>query len=223
MLAQLDDAIAQSGLSRPAYLLARWQADRLAATYADLSADARYAQATTFFLTDIYGPKDYSRRDADGARVIAKMRALLPRRATQALASALHLNQLSQQLDAQMASMLFDTLRVDQINAVNYAEAYRRCDQAAARYEQIALVHTLGHELDQLVQRPLVQMTLKLAHGPAHLAGLGELQDFLERGFAAFLHMKGADHFLDTIRDRETLILERILAADPDPFQVFNL
>ncbi|MEH6461479.1 hypothetical protein V7714_16410 [Chitinimonas sp. JJ19] len=217
MLAISDEEIVQSGLSRPRYLLARWQADRLAVTYADLRGSERYAQATAFFLSDLYGPRDFSKRDQDGERIVGKMRALLPARAMAAIQSALHLNRLSHELDAAMAVQLFDEMGLSTIDAASYAEAYRRCGLDARR-EQIDLVDKLGHELDAVVQKPLVQLALKLAHGPAHMAGLGELQDFLERGVAAFLHMKGADEFLATICERETRILERIAARDQDPF-----
>ncbi|SFZ73889.1 FFLEELY motif protein [Chitinimonas taiwanensis] len=209
---------AGSGLSRPRYLLAEWQTRRLSETYADLAASERYGQATRFFLSDIYGPTDFSRRDQDGERVAAKMRSLLPQRAMRAIQNALYLNRLTQGLDAALAEMLFEQMGVAQIDADSYAEAYRRCDNYAARCEQIALVHALGCELDVVVQKSFVQLALRLAHGPAHLAGLGELQDFLERGVAAFLQMHGADYFLDTVRERETRLLDRIYAGQPDPF-----
>jgi len=220
MSTELDDAIAQSGLTRHRYLLARWQAERLSQTYADLLASVRYGKAAEFFLTDLYGPRDFSRRDQDGERIVAKMRALLPARAMAAIERALHLNRLSHQLDARLAAMLFDEMAVEHITAQHYAEAYRRCGNEAERREQIELVDELGRELDVVVKKPLVQMALKLAHRPAHMAGLGELQDFLERGVAAFLHMKGAEDFLATIRERETIILERIVAGVADPFTI---
>ena len=39
------------------------------------------------------------------------------------------------------------------------------------------------------------------------LAGLGDLQTFLERGYGAFRTMKGAGEFLDTITSRELALL----------------
>ena len=53
---------------------------------------------------------------------------------------------------------------------------------------------------------------------PARLAGLSALQDFLERGFAAFRGMGGAQTFLATIDERETQILEAIVDGATDPF-----
>jgi hypothetical protein len=61
---------------------------------------------------------------------------------------------------------------------------------------------------------------MELMRGPAHLAGLAELYDFLERGLRAFRQMDGAERFLETVRGRESAILERLFAGTPDPFQV---
>jgi hypothetical protein len=49
--------------------------------------------------------------------------------------------------------------------------------------------------------------------GPARMAGLADLQDFLERGFAAFRDLKGADEFLATLKERESAILNRFFSA----------
>ena len=42
---------------------------------------------------------------------------------------------------------------------------------------------------------------------------MSALQDFLERGFAAFRTMNGAATFLATIEERETRIMEAIVGA----------
>jgi hypothetical protein len=52
------------------------------------------------------------------------------------------------------------------------------------------------------------------------MAGLGDLQDFLERGFAAFRDMKGAEEFLALLRERETTILNRLFSSRPEPFSI---
>lgn len=219
---QPDEPWVASGLSRERFLLADWQARRLAHTYADLRADPRYAPATEFFLTDLYGPRDFSKRDADGERVAAAMHRVLPESAIRPIEAALVLNRLTHVLDAELAQMLFEIMQVERIDAASYAEAYRRCDQYTRRKSQIEQVDALGRQLDHVVAKPMIQLALRLARGPAHLAGLGELQDFLERGVRAFLHMSGASAFLDTIRARESDILTRIFDGDPAPFDGFE-
>ena len=68
--------------------------------------------------------------------------------------------------------------------------------------------------------KPLVSSTLKLMRRPAKVAGLGDLQDFLERGFAAFRGMKGADEFLALVRERESAILNRLFSGKAEPFSL---
>jgi hypothetical protein len=58
--------------------LRRWQAARLEYSFRDFLAEPRSAPAATFFLTDVYGDRDFTRRDADIARVLPMMERLLP-------------------------------------------------------------------------------------------------------------------------------------------------
>ncbi|HNJ51512.1 MAG TPA: hypothetical protein PK827_12850, partial [Accumulibacter sp.] len=50
--------------------LRAWQAARLARTHTDLLSSRRYAQAAQFFLSDLYGPKDFSSRDEEVERIL---------------------------------------------------------------------------------------------------------------------------------------------------------
>jgi hypothetical protein len=55
---------------------------------------------------------------------------------------------------------------------------------------------------------------------PARMAGLEDLQDFLERGFEAFRAMGGAEDFLALVRARETAILNRLFSGAVEPFSI---
>ena len=63
------------------------------------------------------------------------------------------------------------------------------------------------------MQKPLVRTALAMMRQPARLAGMSALQDFLERGFAAFRAMGGAETFLATIEERETQIMDAIVGG----------
>jgi len=69
--------------------LARWQASRMAATYADLAAQPRYADAIAFFRSDLYGEGEFVQRDADLARVVPMMARMLPESVILTVAKAL--------------------------------------------------------------------------------------------------------------------------------------
>ena len=200
-------------------LLRRWQAQRLARTYADLAADKRYARATAFFLSDLYGERDFGERDREVDRAYPWMRKTLPQAALAPMERAIELRDLSAKLDAQLCAVLAGELEVkDRITAEVYAEGYRRCDNRAQRLRQIELVMAVGTDLDKVVAKPLLGRMLALSRKPARAAGFGELQEFLERGFEAFRHMGGAAAFLKIIETREKAILERLFARHPRPF-----
>jgi hypothetical protein len=46
------------------HALKAYQQQRFAKTYADMLASPRYRGASKFFLEELYGPRDFSRRDA---------------------------------------------------------------------------------------------------------------------------------------------------------------
>ncbi len=104
------------------------------------------------------------------------------------------------------------------LDEASYAEAYRASSKRRDREHQVALVTAVGRRLDSLVRKPFIAQTLKLMRQPARVAGLADLQDFLERGFEAFRAMHGAHEFLDTFSRREKRILEKLFSGEPDPF-----
>lgn len=193
----------------------RWQTARLERTYADLQSTPRYREATTFFVQDLYGPKDFSARDAAMLRILPVMVRILPASAVETAALSIEVEALSEELDHRLAAALDAPLDEE-----SYARAYRSSAKPEERHRQIALIVDVGHRLDTLVRWPFVYRTLKIMRKPAHLAGLSDLQDFLERGFHAFDAMHGADDFLATIATRETEILKRLFSGAPEPFSV---
>jgi hypothetical protein len=201
--------------------LRAWQAERLAASYPDLLASDRHGPAAQFFLTDLYGAKDFSQRDEEVTRILPTMRRMLPDAALKAFGAAIELDYLSELLDYDVVRRL----RAEQpagpleVTPERYAAAYRACGHEAERRRQIELVDGIGRALDRLTRMPLVAGALELMRGPAKVAGLAEVHDFFKRGYDAFRHMRGADEFLAAIRDRETRLMQRLLAGSPAPFE----
>ena len=211
------EQITAGGVLRPDFaLLARWQSGRLAWTHSDLLASPRFGPAARFFLSDLYGDQDYSPRDEGMERVYPAMVRLMPVGALKSIAMGITMHAMTQELDIRMVEVLFEQMGVtDQLDADRYAEAYRRCDNAADRARQIRLISDVGHTLDDVVHHSLVYNMVRLAKRPARMAGFGPLHDFIERGFVAFRHLDGASGFLQTIDRRETRIMESILAGRP--------
>jgi hypothetical protein len=200
--------------------LKQWQVERLSRTFADLLAHPRYGPPARFFRSDLYGTKDVDQRDRDIERMYPAMVHMLPANALDTVAIALELDALSEELDHDLAIILWDELKCESdINDAIYTEAYQRSGKYKERQNQITLIVELGHDLDKLVHTPFLYASLRLMRQPAKVAGLGELQSFLERGFTAFHDMGSADEFLAIIHQRETAILDRIFAGHPKPFE----
>lgn len=195
--------------------LKEWQAARLARTYADLLASPRYRPAAEFFLSDLYGPKDFRTRDEELARVVPIMVRVLPARALLTLLEAVKMDTLSESLDTAMVLALRRAGHGDGIDWPAYAAAYRSCGRRPERELQIALIDKIGKTLDRLTRMPLIHISLKLMKTPAQIAGMSALHSFLQGGFDAFSFMKGADEFLAIVTERETALM-RELFADPD-------
>jgi hypothetical protein len=200
-------------------LLRQWQAKRLAGSFADFLADPRMRPAAEFFLSDLYGDKDFSARDRDAARILPMMSRLLPDSLLRAATDAIELAVLSHVLDLRLADALAKRPRPNApVTTGDYARAYRRGGLRRLRAHQIELVLRVGYALDAAVKKHGVHKLLRASRIPAQLAGLSELQAFLERGFSAFEALGGAEEFLEAVADRERGVSRRLFAGDPKPF-----
>ncbi|HEX4857678.1 MAG TPA: hypothetical protein VFV17_01590 [Usitatibacteraceae bacterium] len=202
--------------ARRLHQLKVWQNARLARTYADLSADPRHAAAVGFFLDHLYGDADANWRDRDLMRMMPTMRRLLPDHAYETVDRALALDVISEEFDQAMTDAIGDV----PIDEAAYARAFRRVGRIADRREQVRLMRAVGEGLDEVVDKPVIYTTLKWLRKPARLAGLGEMQAFLEAGFTAFRTMAGAEHFLSTIEQRELALIDRLATGQREPFAV---
>ncbi|KAA2285996.1 FFLEELY motif protein [Arenimonas fontis] len=201
--------------------LRAWQADRLRASFRDFLERPGTRAAAQFFLDDLYGDRDFSGRDRDAARVLPAMVRLLPAALSEAAVEAVELAVLSHAFDLAMATVL--AKRPDPhapITMADYGQAYRETGCPRLRRHQIGLILSLGRTLEAAVRLPGVGRLLRASRLPARLAGVSELQGFLERGFAAFAGLEGAGRFLDAIAEREYAASRRLFAGDPDPFRL---
>ncbi len=204
-------------LARRRRRLTRWQSERLARTHRDLLRHPRSRGAIEFFLTFLYAPRDFTRRDEDLERIAPILTRLLPASSLHTIAMALEMNVVTEEVDAALLAKLEAP---DRLTEERYLEAYRACDDYPRRRRQIELIGLVGGALDRVVATPGAYAALRLAGAPARLAGLGELQQLLESGFRAFRKIGGARDFLATIVSREEKILERIYDRHPRPFDV---
>lgn len=189
----------------------RYQQRRFELTYADLLTHPRYAGASNFFLGELYGPSDFTQRDAQFVRIVPALVRLFPAEVVRSVQALAALHALSEQFDSRMGRAV-NALPVD---AVSYATAWQQCGDAPGRERQIALLEQVGHALDALTRNPLLRHSLRMMRGPARAAGMSALHSFLEAGFDTFRGMRGADEFLGLIGSRERLLAASLFSILP--------
>lgn len=201
-------------------ILRQWQARRLEDSFEHFLQDPQRRAAALFFLTDVYGDHDFSRRDANVAKVLPMMQRLLPAAVLGTVSDGIELGALTHALDLRMAEALERIAPTRKtLDAALYGKAYREVGHARLRNRQIDLIASVGVGLSRAVRTPGVAMLLRLSRGPAKASGLGELQGFLERGFGAFSALGDGKAFVADIEACEREIADRLIAGDPDPFR----
>ena len=212
--------VESAGLSPQMTALRAFQVERIQQTYCDFAAQAQYAPVMEFFANDLYAPRDFAQRDQDALRVHAFLKKFVPAEMLKLATDAIELTRLSYALDEALLRVLVNELAFeDNLTPALYAEAYRCCHNISERERQIELLLVVMRDSADTAHMPLTGVALKLAKGPAHTAGWHELYAFLERGHHAFAKVKHPERFLKAIEERETEIMRRIVAGDPDPFR----
>lgn len=192
------------------HALKQYQAQRFERTYADWIANPKAERACRFFLDELYGPHDFTQRDAAFARIVPTMTRVLPREVSDTIEALSALHALSETLDHQMAQWLVGR---GPLKAQTYLEAWQAIGNRAGRERQVNLMEAVGAALAIYTRRPLLRSTLRIMRAPAAAAGLGALQAFLESGFAAFASLPDPRQFLDAVAEREHALLESLFTA----------
>ena len=197
--------------------LQQWQRTRIARTFEDLAQRQGYRPAVQFFLTELYGGLDFRQRDQDMGRVMPVMIRFLPDRTLGTMSEAFELQAISLEFDMAMAGEM-EQRGLHSLNMQTYCEVYRAANDQPARERQILLIRAIGYDLDKLVHWPLVNHLVRLLRGPAHAAGFGNLQEFLENGLAAFRALEDPAYFIETIYEREWGAMKKMFAGARQPF-----
>ena len=213
--AERERRIAEPGLGSRVRAIKEYQQRRFCHTYADLLQSARYGPASRFFLEELYGPTDFSQRDAQFARVVPTLVRLFPREIVDTVAVLAQLHALSERLDTLMGLQLSQA----QVDATTYVLAWRGADCKPERERQVELTLDVAASLDRLTRKPLIRNSLRLMRGPARAAGLGDLQQFLEKGFDTFKAMNGAQEFMALVGQRERTLAYSLFAPGETPAQ----
>lgn len=200
--------------------LQAFQAKRLQHTHAALVASPQFHDATTLFLEDIYGGIDLLPMAREIERALPIAVRLLPDAVLNTSAIALETMVLMQQIDEALAALYFETHQHSELHLDAYIACLRELGRFDERRQVLALIRELGHGLDKYVRSRIIFATFRIASRPAHKYGLGNLYDFLDRGFRVMRPL-GSTHalFADMARAEED-VLTRLEAETPDPFRL---
>lgn len=187
-----------------------WQMAYLLAFFADLHERPGYGEAIDFTMSDLAGVR-ISERDSELERAAPAITRMLPTRALETLAAAAELN--ARVLEVNLG--IFRRLQIDgQLPTEIRNRAYCvACREASTLDECLGLVYlaiSLGGTLKTLINVPLLGALLRAMRGPAHAAGFGTLQEFLEGGYTKFKQIPDIDHFLGEIEHRMTEVFSTI-------------
>lgn len=208
------------------------QARRFRGTYADLMGSPSFGPAARFFLTELYSDSDYTDRDLQFSRIAGTLQTLFPQPVVATAVALAELHAQTESLDQDMgrawvaqspapapvltpASPSTSDAASD---AARYTDAWRAVGQRMARQAQLARVLAMGRDLARLTRTPGLRMMLRMMRAPAHAAGMGALQEFLEAGFDTFGQLSrqrgGVEQFLATIETRERALMDQLFDAD---------
>lgn len=197
--------------------LQAWQQARISRSFADLICQDAYRSAVNFFLSELYGGLDFRQRDQDMSKVMPVMKRFLPDKVLYIMSEAFELQAISIKFDMSMAAHMARA-GYRKLDMPSYCETYRAGSDQTGRGRQLHLIRKLGYDLDRLVRKPLVNFLVHLLHGPAHAAGFGKLQDFLEKGLNAFREIEDITYFNETIFSREWDSMHKMFAGESKPF-----
>ena len=201
---------ASPALSQKVDALKTYQQRRFALTYADLLASDRYGPAARYFLAELYGPNDFTSRDAQFAAVAPTVVQLFPEEIAATVATLSELHALSETLDTAMGL----ELESPSVTRAGYVRAWQQVGLPQDRERQVVLTLAIADRLDRFTRQPLLRTGLHLMRGPALASGLSELQHLLEEGFDTFRAMRGADDFIAWVGARERALAAALFAAD---------
>jgi hypothetical protein len=205
----------------------QFQTLRFRHCYADLLASALYAGVTSFFLERLYAQAQPQHLDDQFARIAPSIAKVFPGRVVETAVEVGQLHLLTETLDQAMGAALaqqrkpgtLPTLTSNEAVAL-YVSVWREVGHSTDRNRQLGMVLDLGTAMAGLVKIPGLALGLKLMRGPAQLAHLGDLQNWLEEGFVTFAALDrstGATQaFLGTVEQREAGLIDSLFNSGFD-------
>ena len=192
----------------------RWQLDYMLPFFSDLLEPEGYAEAVDFIVSDLAGVA-ISDRDRDIERATPVIVRSLPGHPLQTAAAAVELNARALEINLGICrELLVDGELPPHITEQDYFAACRKVSSYDECMDLVQLAVNLGETLKKLVRVPLIGGLLRTMRKPAHAAGFGALQEFLETGYLTFRRISDIDRFLEHLRERMDQVFSHIYHSD---------
>ena len=188
----------------------RWQLDYMLPFFSDLLEPEGYSEAVDFIVSDLAGV-GISERDRDIQRATPVIVRSLPAHPLETAAAAVELNARALAINLGICrELLVDGELPENMSETDYCAACHEVSTYDECMELVDLAVELGETLKRLVRVPLIGGLLRTMRKPAHAAGFGALQEFLETGYVTFRRISDIDRFLAHLRERMSQVFERI-------------
>ena len=182
--------------------------------YGDLRDRPGYGPAIDFVISDLVGP-GIADRDRELEKVVPVMSRFLPSGALAALATAMELNARILEINLGISEQLAPAIaNGEHISERRYCLATREVATFEDFTALIGMTREAGMSLERIVAMPMITPLLKSMRGPARLAGVGDLQAFLEKGLATFRGVEDIHEFLELLEDRMETVFRRVFLED---------
>jgi len=202
----LDD----QGLSESYDNFTRWQLDYMLPFFSNLLEPEGYSEAVDFIVSDLAGV-GISERDREIQRATPVIVRSLPSHPLETAAAAVELNARALEINLGICrELLVDGKLPENLSETDYCIACREVSTYDECMELVDLAVQLGETLKRLVRVPLIGGLLRTMRKPAHAAGFGALQEFLETGYVTFRRISDIDLFLARLRERMSQVFGRI-------------
>jgi len=179
-----------------------WQFEYMLPFFDGLLDPPGYEDAIGFIVSDLAGV-GISERDHDIARATPVIVRSLPVHALELAAAAAELNAGALEFNLAICRELLENGRLpESITEDRYCDACRSASSFENCMELVQLAVDLGTALKGLVRVPLIGALLRTMKVPAHAAGFGALQEFLETGYVTFRRIEDIDRFLELLDER---------------------
>ena len=188
----------------------RWQLGYMTPFFSDLLGPKGYAEAVDFIVSDLAGV-GVSARDREIERATPVIVRSLPAHPLATAAAAVELNARALEINLGICrELLVDGELPSVITEKDYLAACRTVSSYDECMDLVHLAVELGETLKRLVRVPLIGGLLRTMRRPAHAAGFGALQEFLETGYLTFKRISDIDTFLEQLHERMDQVFAHI-------------